>query len=159
MSELEFFPIDDEFPDWGETISFAVPNPDYDDEIDRYIDALEDSPRAEDEAVMTFAPGLAHRPDDLVDADKLCTDVKAATLVVGYPSPRQFGVTVRPAGDRFTRGELFGHIQRVFAAVHAGATGLDTTADAWRPVDDLVVAGIVVQRFKDGRVYFWIALE
>mgnify|MGYP003576037999 CR=1 FL=1 len=169
--ELEFVLLVEPYPDDGAVVELKIPNPDHAKALAAYREVLERNPFAENHVIEAFAPGLAHPAESLIGADEYCVECARLTLVVGYPFPGQYAVTVTASTPRgFTRAELFRQLVRVHSAMYEGAafgparTRLNTHVEsprfgtAWHRLDDLVVEGVLVQTRDDGRLFAWIAL-
>lgn len=169
--ELEFVPLDEAYPDDGAVVELRIRNPDHAKELAAYREVLERNPFAEYYAIEALAPSLSHPAESLIGAAEYCVECARLTLVVGYPFPGQYAVTVTASTPKgFTRAELFRQLVRVHSAMYGGATfgpartRLNTHVEslrfgtAWHRLEDLVVEGVLVQTRGDGSLFAWIAL-
>lgn len=170
--ELEFVPIDEQFPEDGVALELDIADPDDEAELAAYREALERNPFAEDDVLDTLSPQLVDPPEQLIDADEYCIDDTQLTRVVGYPFAGQWAVTVTAATPRgVTRAELFRQIVRVYSAMYEHSTaeplpGLYNMqvespqfGTAWHRIEDLALDGICLQRRADGRRYGWVMIS
>jgi hypothetical protein len=171
---LDFVPFPDSNPAYvgrGGVVELAIPNREYAEQLAAYRAGLEHNPFAINTAVETLPPTFEDRAEDLIGADELCIDGPRLTLVVGYPFPAQYAVTVESGTSKgFTRADLFRQLVRVYSEMHAGATlspgplKLQTHVDsprfgtAWHRLGELAIEHIVIEKRDDGRTFAWISI-
>lgn len=170
VGSLEFLPFAEPHPASGDVLELAIPNPDYQDQLDAHRELLERNPFAQNMLVERFAPTFSDRGDQLLGADELCAPHSQLTFVVGYPFDGQFAVTVSAASATgFTRAELFTHLASVYSAMYEGATfsagprKLQTRVDsprfgtAWHRLEELAVEHVLLE-MRGGHAFAWISI-